>query len=376
MNFPTYQLVGTVQAVQPLATCSKDLADRQGGTNQPIPIPTITTFKGGQLHHQLYFPASGFRGKLRRSAVAAVRDALIKATGKPHPFTLDEHFLLTLGGVKGGGSMARISMKAEADWLSRNPLLSVFGAGDGGDLGFVRGQLNVGNCFCDPSLQATIFSGARTDDLYRDKFLGRYLSDADLDQLVSRAESNRKNSGLKADLKSLTARMKTAIKAGELATAEALQAEITALEAEKSSENSIGMPLSGYKAIPPSAEMAHKLMLTRVTSPHQLGLLLAGFNYLSRDPVLGAHGAQGCGEIAFSYEVFEVLDGKRQSIGTIRGGDFVDCEIEGERLRAVHDGFMNDLMAGKFDFSIPEVKPRHLAAYMAEQGIDDSSDEE
>ena len=70
------------------------------------------------------FPSTGIRGALRRRARDLVRNAAIAATGNETPFTLDEHYFLTLGGIKGEGAQERSTVAMEEEWRRKNPLLS------------------------------------------------------------------------------------------------------------------------------------------------------------------------------------------------------------------------------------------------------------
>ncbi|MBV8467907.1 MAG: hypothetical protein JO218_18345, partial [Burkholderiales bacterium] len=217
----TYDITGHLFSVQPLATCSKDLRDRAGGPEKPVPVPSMQF--GSEAVH-LYFPGTGIRGTLRRAARDVLRARESARCGNPKPFSLDQHYLLTLGGIKGVAEANRASVAVEAAWRERNPLLSLFGAGDAGVLGFVEGRLSVGNAICDKPCEPVVFSGARTDDLYRDKAQLAYLSDEDLDSLVARSQGNRSRAALQRQLKDLEGALKR--NRGDVEKAEGLRAQI------------------------------------------------------------------------------------------------------------------------------------------------------
>ena len=92
----TFVVEGQITAEAPLATCSKDLKDREGRDNTPMPVPTTQTEKGLRL----MFPATGIRGALRRRARDVLRATAIAVTGNEKPFSLDQHYFLTLGGSR------------------------------------------------------------------------------------------------------------------------------------------------------------------------------------------------------------------------------------------------------------------------------------
>ena len=92
MSLTNYVFNGTITSVQPLATCSKDLADT-ATKNGPIPVPT--TLINGYTH--LMYTATGLRCKLRRSSRNVIRAIAIATSGSRTTFSVVEHYLHTLG---------------------------------------------------------------------------------------------------------------------------------------------------------------------------------------------------------------------------------------------------------------------------------------
>lgn len=349
-------LQGFITSEQPLATCSKDLLDREGEKNKPIPVPSINTALGKRL----MYPATGLRGKLRRAARDVVREDVVRLTGNEKPFSLDVHYLLTLGGIKGEGAQDRASVAHEAEWRVKNPLLSMFGAGDAGALSFVQGRLGVGNAICNDVCDPMIFSGARTDDLYRDKSQVSFLSDADVQSLVARAKGGKNQSDVKAQIKGLEADIKKARRAGDGEKVAELEGRVEALNAEKSAikessgtdDVSIGMPLAGWQAIPPGQVMDQKMFLMR-SNEIELGLLLKSLAQVGQAPFVGAHYATGCGMISGEWQVFEVTPTEKRLVGTVKMQPFEPIELSSEELRvavAAYDAFMD---SKAWDFSEP-----------------------
>jgi hypothetical protein len=354
----TYVLEGMIKAVSPLATCSKDLKDREGRDNQPAPVPTTTT----EFGKRLMFPSTGIRGALRRRARDILRNAAIAATGNETPFTLDEHYFLTLGGIKGEGAQERSTVAMESEWRNKNPLLSLFGAGDAGVLGFVQGHLSVGNAIaCDVS-DPVIFSGARTDDFYRDKAQVRYLSDADIASLVSRSKGGKDRSSLQAELKTVERDQKKAHREGKKELAEELRAKADALKANVetvkaesgTSDVSVGMPLAGWQAIPQGCKMDHRMLLVR-SNQLELGFLLETLNAFAMDPILGAHFANGHGLVSGEWVVYEASLSGRSELGTVRFAPYTPIETAGAALQQARESFKNFLAGKEWDFSIPKV---------------------
>ncbi|MCF6783736.1 hypothetical protein [Stutzerimonas stutzeri] len=361
MQRANYIFEGTMTAEQPLATCSAALNEAYGAKGKPLPVPFIDTPKG----RRLMFPASGIRGKLRRALRDVLRAKLIERTGNEKPLSLDEHYLLTLGGIKGKGDTDRSTVAMEKQWRESNVLLSLFGAGDAGVLGFMQGRLAIGNAICSDVSEPAIFSGARTDDLYRDKGQIAYLSDEDVELLISRAKGNRDASVVKRDLAAKEKALKVAQRAKDDELSQSLSAEVDALKAEIDSiktqsgagDNSVGMPLAGWQAIPQGAVMEHRFILAGGTQV-ELGALLAALGQFSSLPVLGAHFAAGCGLVSGEWEVFKVQYGTgKTSLGKVLLKPFecvpvIEAQADSELFGAIQafEGYLN---SESFDLSIP-----------------------
>lgn len=352
----TYVFEGTMKAEQPLATCSKDLLDRKGKKNQPTPVPTTQT----EMGERLMFPASGIRGAIRRACRDVVRAHVIEKTGDDKPFSLDTHFMLTLGGIKGAGEEDKASVTRIADLRKKNPLINLFGAGDAGTAGFVAGRLGMGNAICAEALEPVIFSGARSDDIYRSPDQAQFLSDADLVMLTELSSGNRELSRMKAETTKLKRSYYEAREAGDNAAVEGVAKELAELDEkmakvreESGSKNSVGMPLAGWSAIPQGAQMNHKMIIRRVTDT-DLGLLLASLNAFSLEPIIGAHYANGNGEVSAEWDVYEVTLSGKKAVGRVKLVPFDTAEIEGEDLQAALGAFERFIDAGEFDFNQPE----------------------
>ncbi len=365
----TYVFEGTITAEQPLATCSAALKKaeeaRRGDKFAAMPVPYIQT----ELGRRLMFPATGIRGKMRRTLRDVLREALIKRTGDEKPLTLRQHYMLTLGGVKGTEEIDRASVAHQALWRDKNPLLSLFGAGDAGDLGFMTGRLSVGNAICIDSCEPSVFSGARSDDVYRDRQQLEFLSEGEIATLISMSQGNRDRSVIDGKLKKALAALKKLAKSGsDLSGIEKLQAEVAGYESElermkgATQENisvSAGMPLAGYEAIPVGSKMSHRMILSNANLV-ELGALLASIEQMSLSPLLGGHIAQGCGLTSMSWEVFSVRQGEgKRSIGSVSFEPFAGAlTMQGPDagdLVAAKNAFSGFLTGDVFDLSVPVV---------------------
>lgn len=350
---------GAITSEQPLATCSKSLLDSEGGENKPTPIPSCNTKMGKRL----MFPATGLRGALRRAVRDAVRNRVIEITGNEKPFSLDECYLHTLGGIKGKGEEERKSVAHDAEWRVKNPLLSLFGAGDAGFLGFMTGNISIGNAICIDDCKADIFSGARTDEFYRDRAQVEYLSDDDIGMLIKRAKGGKTSSEINGQVKKLEIELKKAIKAGDSEKEASMKAVLSNLseqlsevkESSGTSDNSIGRPLAGWQTIPQGQELSHRMILAQ-SDDIELGLVLAGLDVFSRLSMIGAHFASGCGLVSARWTVYEIDKIGKIEIGNISIGDFSPIQITGEKLNTAFVAFEEFMANKKWDFSIPTLE--------------------
>lgn len=356
MSHKTYIFEGRLVAEQPLATCSKDLLDREGKKNQPTPIPTTQTAMG----ERLMFPASGIRGGLRRACRDVVRECVINKTGNDKPFDLDTHLMLSLGGIKGAGEEDKSSVVRIAELRTQNPLINLFGAGDAGTAGFVSGRLGIGNAICEEPLEPVIFSGARVDDVYRDPDQADFLGNADLIRLTDMASGNRELSRLKGEATKLKRSYYEALESGNTESAQAITDQLDALETKKASireesgsKNSIGMPLAGWKAIPQGARMSQKTIMRRATDV-DLGLFLATLNRFGLEPILGAHYANGNGLVSGEWTVYEVTTAGKKEIGLVEMPYFETIKVTGESLLSAQKAFDAFIDEGNWNFNQPE----------------------
>lgn len=353
----TYILVGKVEAVEPLATASKDLVDmgkKLYGAYSPVPVPSFNTAEGKRL----YFPATGLRGSLRRALRDVLRDKHIERGAKG--LLLDEHYLLTLGGIKGSGAEQRSTVAMVDEWRERNVLLSLFGAGDAGVLGFMAGKSSVGNAICEAGVAPMTLSGARSDDLFRDRGGLEFLVESEINELVARSEGNAKASVLRKEISQKQIGLRNLKREGGDATK--LEAELVklnekleeTLKTSNASSVSVGMPLSGFDAIPPFSVMEHTIKLHNV-QPQELGGMLAALNKFSLKPVVGAHKSTGCGEIKATYEVLKVTDQGRVSVGEVSLGGFEPMQVirSTEELSNAIEAFKVYLEGEDFDISVP-----------------------
>ena len=310
---------GNVMAEQALATCSADLA-KTAKKHGPTPIPVLTTAEGDYL----YFPATGLRGGLRRAACRVAQNVM--GNGAPAPLDLQTYYMLTIGGITGPDKGTDYQPDAVASARAKNPLVSLFGANNFCGLGFVAGRLSMGNAIARQNtvdLPPMQFSGARADDFRRTPEATEGLNDKGRDELSDArkafAERNDK---------------------------EKEKAEGTVM--------SPGRPLAGWLAIPPRSELAHTMVMARV-SQVELGLFLKALNEWAQHPFIGAHYAAGCGMFSAKWAVSRATEAGTTPIGTVTVTPFEGVTIEG----ASGHGWLTDAItafdeaqaAGELDFT-------------------------
>jgi hypothetical protein len=241
-----------------------------------------------------------------------------------------------------------------------NPLLSLFGAGDAGVLGFVTGHLSVSNAVTKLPCEPVQFSGARSDDIYRDKQQAQFLTDDDLDSLIARSQGNKSRSVLQSQVKALEKDLKKyktdAEKSAALqAQIDTLKAQITSVKGETGADDvSVGMPLAGWQAIPEGETLDVRFTLCRATDV-ELGLLLKALNQFALFPVLGAHRANGNGLVSGNFTVSEISS-TREAVGTVAFNEMSPLQITGDILQQSIRAFDEWFSSGKHDFSVPHAE--------------------
>lgn len=323
----TVIFVGHLVADQPLATCPPGLPT--GGENAPKPVPAMPVMVGGVRENRLYFPAAGLRGKLRRAAVDVVRRAIAQG-GDESPFTLEDHYYLTLGGVKGNKKEDKgVQVLAIAEQRNRNPLVSLFGSG----APWMAGRLSVGHAVATTSVEPAVFSGVRTDDLARNPDGLAHLQPGEHERFLASAAANHKRSHLKACQREAEARKKKARKDNVArAAAEAEIADLTRqiddLSAVTVSSVSVGQILDGFEAIPAGCQLDHQMVVRNGTDV-EVGLFLAALEEFAAFPRIGAHHARGCGQVSGSWDVRVGRPGQGfRTVGRVTLHPFSGLDIE------------------------------------------------
>jgi hypothetical protein len=360
----TYLFKGFIRAEEPLATASEALKtmSKQSAVS-PIPFvgtrSTVRGFEGlaGGDAPEMYFPGTSLRGALRRVSVAIIREAYVNRFGKN--FSLDEHFMNTVGGIKGAGKMDKISPKDVDQWRDRNPLISVYGAGDAGYLGFVHGRLRMSNAWCEKTLQPVhLGHGVRNPDREMPGNEVGYMTDREIETMLARKTAASQSVKLRKEVDNLKMEIRKAKRTG--GAVEDLEAQLQQAEADLNASNSdAGTTVSpmtliaGFLAIPAGAKMDHSMSLVRATDV-ELGLILKTLNRFALTyPSVGAYARLGCGLIAGEWAVDVASESGRLPVGKVRFSPYEPLEVEGESLTSAMAAWDAFIASGEFNFGVP-----------------------
>lgn len=331
----TYNFTGNLVAVSQLATCGPALSAerKKAGKNAPTPIPTYHTEKG----RVMYMPGAGFRSKLRGAATAIILEATQARGAKK--FSLLDAQLNRVGGIKQGGSEPAIDTREYLKMISANPILGIFGA----STPWVKGKAMIGHLSCkNPNLDPMVIDGVRADIIRRDPAIVQYLDDNAQAEYDSNTARMKIYSALKAQVKELK-QLEFKVKGEEK---KAIAAQIKAIEKRVKDDDlkevSAQLPLDGYEAIPPGAELEQSIRLVGV-SQIELGCFLAALQRFAENPVIGAHGAHGAGVIGGSWAVSKTREGAMGtvSIEPFAGLEMVNTEMQ-EAVQAFYDFIATD----------------------------------
>lgn len=345
----TLRMQGLLTAVSPIATCPPG---NKAGTNEPAPLPKI--YMNGVKTP--YLPGAALRGTLRRKGADLVRDALSR--DGVSPFSLDDHYYLVLGGVKGDEKEDKVDILNSHARRVANPLVGLFGSG----IPWQRSHLYVGHAVPRTAAGYDAIRGARVDDFARSGENLRLLSPEEQERWVARAKANNERSKKKRDeLAPIEADLKKpALSEKDREKKEAqkkkIEAEIAEMSGDAGGVNSVNRPLDGYEVIPPGTEMAHSFDLSFAT-PDEAGLFMAALRFWSLDPWIGAHRAHGCGLVSGNWEVLARagLEREYRKLGSVTMTPF-DGITGPDDLLSAEQAFLEELRSGdsRFDFRVPQ----------------------
>lgn len=337
------------------------------GSQSSFFLPTI----GGRL----VIPATTIRGTLRRACRDVVHD-LMGGAG----FSLDDYFLLTLGGVKvakpkagkkdkkdeaaeAGGSaeaesgddgLDKEALRIVSHIRDKNPQVSLFGAmapvGISGLLGvdFAIAEDGVVGVSVEP-VKKNEFRHVRSNPFQRDPSdaISAVTSEG-FDKYLERKSVADQRSAIDAEIKQLNRQKRDTVKNSD--EYKAIEGSIALLKQQKEEliEVQVGLPQLGYSVIPQGTRLSGGFTLRNVND-NELTLFLLGMNRFASSPFMGGKRAHGCGRLSGEWDVsIRRNGGKMERAGKLSiSGDFGDLSATG----AVADWLDRKLDITQLDFT-------------------------
>ena len=290
------RLVGHLRADSPLATSPPRTPtvtrSLDPAAEPPLPLPRVSRNINGVRVLVPYFPASGLRGKLRRSCEEVIRYAL--AGDGVSPFGLDDYRFLAQGGIKGSDPEEKVDVAGVAAQRAANPQRALFGAAGP----WTSGALVVSDAVpANGDTVADVVTGARQDDFLRRPEKLAILTLEQRQLWLERAVASTLGSKEKQRLKAISLKISNPNNLSEQDIMKSEQVEAKRSAATIKKTVPVNLPLSGYEVIPAETHLEHSFVLRFVTED-EAGLFFAGLERFALDPFVGAHVAQGCGQVS------------------------------------------------------------------------------
>jgi len=200
-----------------------------------------------------------------------------------------------------------------------SPVLDLFGSGLG-----IQSRLKVSHFVPAVNVLPEVFTGVRKDLDDTEDALD-LMDPADVQSFLGRSESNNQRAAQATVVKQLETQIRRLQKKAEAVPddmAQALAVAQAALDQHKTAmgdmQNST-RTIVQHHALPAGLVLHGRLVIDR-PQPRDAELIEFALNQLSLYPVLGAHSARGCGEVAGQ---FDFLNEAGQLIKTVKVGGFL-----------------------------------------------------
>jgi antitoxin component HigA of HigAB toxin-antitoxin module len=302
---------GTITLRSPL---SIKMPTPEGGRENQydgFPVATVGIDDAGGPIQTGYLPASTIRGFIRREVALAVA----RARGVS---TLPQLYSDILG--------QRRDLEGEKDLQkleairANDPVLDLFGAWS------MRSRLLVSNFMPTVPVLPECATVVRKD-LEDTVGVLDMLSEEDRDVYFSRSDANSERSGVEANLKKLKSDLRKAKKAGEPIeeiemSIKLHEKKVTDLTEEMGVLTESSRLLAQRYELPQGTVLTGRIVIERAKD-RDLPMIEGGLLALSLRPILGAHAARGCGEVAGRFEVN--IGGRVEKI--ITTGDWSNANV-------------------------------------------------
>ncbi|MBK7519387.1 MAG: hypothetical protein IPJ33_15610 [Gammaproteobacteria bacterium] len=305
--------VGPLSIAMPVPEGARENAFR----NAPVMARGIDA--DGNLQLTGYLPATTLRGFLRR---AAVLPDMAQAAKKGAHYTLQRAYSELIGqdseSEKSAEDVDLIAIRAARD---ASPVLDLFGSGLG-----IKSRLSVSHFLPAVNVLPQPFSGTRKDlDDTEEAF--ELLADPEKETFFARSAANSQRARAAALVGALERKIRTAKRVGmDLSALEAEKEVAQALadkyEAQMGDMRNSSRTILTWWALPAGLVLSGRMVIER-DQPRDIDLIMRGLAALSLNPVLGAHRARGCGEIAGKFDFYR--DGTL--FRRVVSGDYAPAEI-------------------------------------------------
>lgn len=317
------RLDGLLTSLSPIAIVTPNAEQRQtrDGKGKYARVARRTVISDGLRIEMPVLTGSTLRGKLRRAAVAIMREA-DRAAGGTGVLTLSQAHLNMVGGIKGAEKEAGFDLLRRQMMREKNPVLSLFGAGDP----WIMSRAQIGDGVPTEPVECDVIGHVRTDDAKRDPDFFAKVDEAAALQWSRLRDANRERTAYKGDEKKIKSQIAAARKAKDSETVERLTAELDAQREGLAGDtaNAVSMPLT-HECIPEGVVFNHRIILRGVTLA-EAGLFLLAMAYFWREmPNVGQQAAKGYGLLEGRYTLRYRAESARTAQGALRldGGEWL-----------------------------------------------------
>jgi hypothetical protein len=249
-----------------------------------------------------YLPATTLRGFLRR-AITLRNMRAAAAAGKP--YRLAQVYSEMIGqdaeSEKQAGDIDLLALRQARE---ASPVLDLFGSGLG-----IKSRLKVSHFLPSVNVLPDAFTGVRKDLDDTEEALD-LMDKADVATFLGRSESNNRRAASAALVKVTEGQVRRLEKRGEPVPEDMAKALEVARAAMAENKEAMGdmqnstRTIVQHFALPAGLELSGRIVVENARD-RDMELLDYALEELSLKPILGAHSARGCGEIAGTFDFFD-----------------------------------------------------------------------
>ncbi|MGS5085601.1 hypothetical protein ACVC7V_03720 [Hydrogenophaga sp. A37] len=318
---PRIVINATLTTVGPL---SIRMPKSEGGRENAFdnfPVMTRGVDDTGNRLQTGYLPATTLRGFLRRAATLRNMRAAAEA-GKPYklPQIYSEMIGQDAESEKQAGDIDLLALRQARE---ANAVLDLFGSGLG-----IKSRLKVGHFMPAVNVLPEAFTGVRKDLDDTEEALD-LMDPADLQAFASRSDNNNRRAAAAALVKQLEGQVRRLDKKGEAVPEDVARSLALAKAEEAQFKDAMGdmqnstRTIVQHHALPAGLPLSGRLVIDAARE-RDLELLDHALDALSQRPLLGAHSARGCGEVA---GLFQFFDAEGKLLKTVSVGGFQPAQV-------------------------------------------------